>query len=199
MSHVSGGAWEFKGEYLTISRNPTFIAGAHTGAPEEVVWSHKSDSLEVSKVASFSSTAAAQKSPEERMKSAEEYLEKHQVQSRVQDAVNAVLASMPADPMAAIAAVLAPAPKAVAAPKKEGGEKKEGGDKQGKKEGGKKEGGKKEEKKEDKKTAPSPQKAAAAPAAPAAQVGHARHAPRVRHGCLTKLMRTDTEPGRSVV
>ena len=50
MSHVSGGAWEFKGEYLTISRNPTFIAGAHTGAPEEVVWSHKSDSLDVSKV-----------------------------------------------------------------------------------------------------------------------------------------------------
>jgi hypothetical protein len=63
MSHVSGGAWEFKGEYLTISRNPTFIAGAHTGAPEEVVWSHKSDSLDVSKVGICNRTTHAHPAP----------------------------------------------------------------------------------------------------------------------------------------
>jgi len=126
------------------------------------------------------------------MKSAEDYLEKHQVQARVQDAVNSVLATMPADPMAAIAAVLAPAPKGgAAAPKKEGGEKKEGDKKEGEKEG-KKEAGKKQDKKEGKKeakSAPSPEKAAAAPSEPAAQVGHSRIRSRVTehgHACVAQ-------------
>ena len=59
MSHISGGAWEFKGQYLTMSRTPTFIAGAHTGAPEEVVWAHKSDFLDVSKVSICNRTTHA--------------------------------------------------------------------------------------------------------------------------------------------
>jgi hypothetical protein len=89
--------------------------------------------------------------PEERMQRAQEYLEKHQIQAKVQAAVDSALATMSNDPMAVIAAALSPSVKGGAPPKKE--EKAQKGDGES---GKGKQAGKKDA---------SPGKPAAAPAA----------------------------------
>jgi hypothetical protein len=108
--------WSFEGTYLKISRVSTY----DKKIPQEsqnshVVWSHgeKDGSLvTVGKGSAFVSGAEG-KSPEGQvLQDAEQYLEQHNVRSKIQDAVNKILSDMPADPIGALASALVAGSKA---------------------------------------------------------------------------------------
>mmetsp|Transcript_61363 Transcript_61363/g.126719 ORF Transcript_61363/g.126719 Transcript_61363/m.126719 type:complete len:678 (+) Transcript_61363:11-2044(+) len=122
--------WSFEGQYLTVSKLSFCSPGA--GASTSLVnWSHAGEMLALHRVAEYategdgapsaptvsvpsaaaaggaaSSGANPAKSAEAQLQEAEEYLQRHQVQARIEKAMNEVLSSMPADPMAMLADVL---------------------------------------------------------------------------------------------
>ena len=94
-------AWSFKGESLSCQRKDSFSGDG--GAP-----STSSGATPPSTRAAQPSAGAraAAQDPSEQLKKAEDYLQKHQIRSKVEAAVNQVLTSMPANAIDALAEAL---------------------------------------------------------------------------------------------
>jgi len=136
--------WSYQGQFLSVSKVSNCSVGAPTSDSPMVAWAHDGSTLSVHRVgahqdgagavpsapkasaspaksapaASAGASASAGAAPD--VKSVEAYLQRHQLQARIEAAMNEVIASMPQDPMAQLAEVLkkvgeAPAPAAPAA------------------------------------------------------------------------------------
>eukprot|EP00283_Hemiselmis_rufescens_P006593 CAMPEP_0173430962 /NCGR_PEP_ID=MMETSP1357-20121228/9236_1 /TAXON_ID=77926 /ORGANISM="Hemiselmis rufescens, Strain PCC563" /LENGTH=184 /DNA_ID=CAMNT_0014395377 /DNA_START=102 /DNA_END=652 /DNA_ORIENTATION=+ len=143
---TSHTAWSFEGNYLSVSR----VAAYHTDAPPlhplgYMDWSvSESPLMTCHKTAYYAAAGDPAPAPAAaggggaakvgELASAEEYLAKHQVHEKLQDAVNSVLATMPNNALQALSQALssgAPAAKggapaaAAAAPAAAGGSEEE--------------------------------------------------------------------------
>jgi len=132
--------WSFQGQYLSVTKMSSLSAGAPSTSPAMVAWTHDGQNLSIHRSqqlqdgtgpapanAGASSSKASSASPSPGgagnaapdLKAVEAYLARHQLQDRIQSAMNEVIASMPEDPMAKFAEVLkrlgeAPAPPSAA-------------------------------------------------------------------------------------
>jgi len=109
--------WEFKGEFLNVSKLTQIGAGANVPA-SEAVWTFQGDSLSCQKTevwtagdsmpppsssAPGGAASVPAQDPAQKLQNAEEYLNKHQVQAKVEAAVNELLKTMPENAIDAIA------------------------------------------------------------------------------------------------
>jgi len=110
--------WEFKGEFLNVSKVSQIGA---PDSPEELAkWTYQGKSIQCQKKEAFTDgvsmpssaggaerpAAAAAADPAQQLQTAEEYLSKHQIQAKVEAAVNELLKTMPENAMDAIAQAL---------------------------------------------------------------------------------------------
>jgi hypothetical protein len=108
--------WSFEGTHLKISRVSTYDSVTpQVTQTSHVVWSHggkEGSLLNVGKGSAYVSggdagaAGGAGATEGQSLQVAEEYLQKHNVQNTIQDAVNKVLVDMPADPINALAQAL---------------------------------------------------------------------------------------------
>eukprot|EP00960_Hanusia_phi_P073634 768056-Hanusia_phi.AAC.12 len=111
--------WTYQGNYLSVSKTSTTLEGSFTAGSslESEYWSFQGDQLKMNRKfvygdASSSGTstdtkaAASSSGKKSSLEEAESYLTKHQVQTRIELAVNEVLKLMPENPMAALAEAL---------------------------------------------------------------------------------------------
>ena len=116
--------WTYEGKYLTVSRTSATQEGPFTAGSslESEYWSFQGTQLKMNRKFVYGDAPSSGASAEPKaagkvseskpsaskstLQDAEQYLMKHQVQARIEQAVNEILKSMPENPMAALAQAL---------------------------------------------------------------------------------------------